>query len=291
MNKPLVSTSALMALALALGGGCTVKSSSTTTSSNPDAIDEGSDANEAEEGAGNVGSSLIGGDSTGLAPASQEELSMSASEAAAGGGSIHSLAIGDAAKRFYQPAGCLVVTSDLVARSAKYDFSDCTGPYGLVHVTGEIDVTWSSSGPAQLTLNFTASNFKVNQATIDSWQASADITATGSDRDMKWNGHFTGTTKRGRAFERTNTKEYKWTVGGTCLSVDGTSDGTVTGHELKTDVINFKKCLGACPEAGSEIKITDVTANKVYDVTWNAADATYTGPNGGTITFKPLCAQ
>jgi hypothetical protein len=55
-------------------------------------------------------------------------------------------------------------------------------------------------------------------------------------------------------------------------------------------VINFSICRASCPEAGSEIKITDVTTNKVYDVKWNAGDATYTGPNGNQIDFTPACA-
>jgi hypothetical protein len=79
-------------------------------------------------------------------------------------------------------------------------------------------------------------------------------------------------------------------VGGDCISVNGESDGTITGHELKTDVINYNRCRHACPEAGSEIKITDETTNKTYDVKYNATDATYTGPAGNSIEFTPVCA-
>lgn len=107
---------------------------------------------------------------------------------------------------------------------------------------------------------------------------------------LRGNGKISGTTAHGRAFSRTNHKEYKWTQGQACLSVSGTSDGTITGHEIKTEVIDFSICKGGCPEAGSEIKVTDVSNGNVYDVKYNANDATYTGPAGRAVNYTPLCS-
>jgi hypothetical protein len=216
----------------------------------------------------------------GLRLATQEELT---------GTMIASESLGDVAKAYYQPAGCLVVTDHPLQKNATYAFSGCTGPYGLVHLTGTITVDYSASTDTALVLKFSTSGFQINRATID-WQATANITGQGGARDMIWDGHFTGTTGGGRAFERTNHKEYKWTVGQPCLSVAGSSDGTVTGKELKIDVINFSRCIHACPEAGSEIKVTDVAANAVYDLKFEASDAVYTSPEGREYTFHPLCS-
>jgi hypothetical protein len=230
-----------------------------------------------------MATSFIGGDGQGVRLATGHELSPMM------GGEMQLDNVGDAAKAFYKPAGCLVVTDDTANLKATYKFADCTGPYGLVHITGEVDVTYSSSAANQLTVNFSATGLKINRSTID-WTATANVTANGTARDMVWDGKFNGTTAHARAFQRTNHKEYKWTVGQACLAVNGSSDGTVTGHELKTDVTSFSICKGGCPEAGSEIKITDVTANKVYDLKWNAGDATYTGPDGKSINYTPICS-
>jgi hypothetical protein len=286
MTSSALKVSILASFAVAsftLAAGCASKSTSTpSTGSGSEAVDQGSDANAAESDTESLSTSLIGGSGTQLSLASVGELTP-------GEGDLGPANLGDAAKGFFRPAGCLVVTSDPVAKSAKYVFSDCTGPYGQVHITGEVDVTFSSSAANQLTVNYSATGLQINRHVID-WSATANVTSSGLARDMIWDGKFNGTTAHGRAFSRTNRKEYKWTQGQACLSVTGESDGTVTGHEIKTDVIDFSICKGGCPEAGSEIKVTDVSVNRVYDVKWNAADATYTGPEGHSVDFTPLCA-
>lgn len=284
MSRRRMSSVSLFALpvAVVILSGCASKASSSSASNN-EAVEEGTDANGAESDAEGLATSLLGGGGGTVTLASAGDLVTEP-------GALSSQGVGDGAKAFFQPAGCLAVSEDVPSKTVTYVFSDCTGPRGLVHVTGTVTVTYSSSPDNQLTVHYAAQGLKINGATIN-WTATGDVTANGMDRDMIWDGKFDGTTRNARAFSRTNHKEYTWTVGGTCLSVDGTSDGTVTGHELKTDVISFQVCKGQCPEPGSEIKVTDVTSNKVYDVKWNGATATYTGPAGGQITYTPLCAR
>jgi hypothetical protein len=276
-------TSALTALFVASAVtaiGCAAKHDSTSTDS--EAVTGGTEAASTESDTESMSSSFISASGTGvgaLALANHEELT---------GSNIGPLNVGDAAKTFYQPAGCLVVTDEPVRKDVTYVFSDCTGPYGLVHITGTVVVDYSASTSTALVLKFSSTGLKINRATVD-WSATANITGQGGARDMIWDGQFSGTTGGGRAFSRTNHKEYKWTVGTPCLSVAGSSDGTVTGKELKIDVINFSRCKFACPEAGSEVKVTDVAPNLVYDVKFNASDATYTAPDGKSYEFHPLC--
>ena len=262
--------------------GCASKSSS--SGSDNAAVSGGSEAASAESDTEAMSSSFVSGGSSGVGALSLAgHLEMT-------GGDIRTQGLGDAAKAFYQPAGCLVVTDDATKKIATYAFTDCTGPYGLVHITGTVAVDYSGSSATALVLKYASTGLKINRSTID-WTATANITGLGGARDMIWDGQFTGTTGGGRAFQRTNHKEYKWTVGVPCLSVTGSSDGTVTGKELKVDVINFQRCKGACPEAGSEIKVTDVAASLVYDVKFNASDATYTDPKGQSFEFHPACAE
>lgn len=248
---------------------------------NSDAVDQGSDANEAETNAESLSASFLGGSGTGTGIlATGGELVV---------GDSHFQGLGDAAKAVFSPAGCLVVTDAPAQHTATYVFSGCTGPYGLVKITGTVTVDYSSTGPTELTLNYAAKGLAINGATID-WTATANITASGAMRDMQWNGMFSGTTRHGRAFSRTNTKHYTWTVGVPCLSVTGSSDGTVTGHELKTTIVSWSQCAGSCPEAGSEISIEDVTAKQTYDLKYGSGSATYTPPDGKSVTYTPLCS-
>ena len=269
---------ALIAVSTSLATGCASKNDS-STSSDDENVNGGSEASDTEGNAESLSSSLVGGGSGTATLASVGDLS----------GGLHTDDIGAKAEAFYQPAGCLVVTDDVAKKEATYAFTDCTGPYGLVHITGSVIVGYDVESGSELKLTFSTTGLQINGATID-WTATADITVAGNDYAMIWAGHFTGTTKSGRAIERTNTKTYKWTEGVACLAVTGSSDGTVTGRELKTNIINFSRCADACPASGSEINITDVPDNKTYDLKYGTDTATYTGPAGGMITYKPLCA-
>jgi hypothetical protein len=137
---------------------------------------------------------------------------------------------------WFQPAGCLLVTTDAANSHATYVFNGCTGPLGLVELTGTIAVDWQTS-PAlgQLTIHYAAQGFKLNRSTVDTWVATAVLTAAGNAREMTWNATLSGTTRRGRTFVRTNQKDLKWTVGEPCLSVSGESNGTILGRTFDHD--------------------------------------------------------
>ncbi len=191
-----------------------------------------------------------------------------------------------------QPAGC--VTETATPGKVTYVYASCTGPWGLVHLTGTVDVTYSSTGPDQLTLKFSASNFQINGATLTTWTAEADITATGNQRTMVWNASLAGTTKSGRDFTRTNDKTISWNVGGatTCVAINGTAEGTITGHHLKTTVDSYQRCTAACPQAGSEITILNEDNGKQVDVKYDGGDlATVTlSQNGKSASINLLLA-
>src|ERR1700733_5187356 len=188
MNKTLQSTQIVL-FTLAFAACASKSTTSTSSGSGSDAVDQGSDAVGAESDTESLSTSLVGGDSNTLSLASAGDLTAREGELTLDG-------LGDGAKKFYQPAGCLVVTADATAKTAKYAFSDCTGPYGLVHITGEIDITWTSAAANQLTVNYSATALKINGATID-WSATANITGSGLARDLVWDGKFNGTTRHG----------------------------------------------------------------------------------------------
>ncbi len=187
------------------------------------------------------------------------------------------------------PAGCVTETQDAATQTNTYVFANCTGPWGFVHLKGTVSVQWQIVSATELKLTYAATNFEINKATIAQWNATADITASGNDRDMAWHGQFNGTTGGGRAFSRVNDKDIKWTAGEGCISIDGQSTGSVTGKNLTTKVIAYKRCVAECPEANSEIDIHNDDNGNDVDVTFQGgakADITFTnGSNGNTVSL------
>jgi hypothetical protein len=277
MILPLVLVALMGACAPHKGGG-TGTTNPTSDTESQGLADDGTDTVGAEGDAQSLTGTLIASSGSGVGLASQPVAGDVTTQNIVGGG----------ARLFFLPAGCLTVTNPS-ASSVQYTFNECTGPRGLAHITGVLDVEYTTTATS-LTLNMTSTGLKMNRATID-WTATAVITASGAMRTMDWNGHFTGTTGGGRAIERDNTKVVTWTVGDSCFEINGKSTGNVTGKDLTTELINYKRCRAACPEAGSEIKITRDSTGRSVDLTYGTGTATFTDAKGDEIQFTPLCAS
>jgi hypothetical protein len=241
--------------------------------------EDGTDSAAAEVDAEVVTSSLVS------ATASSGSLSL-ASTGELGGGQIGPAGVGDGAKALYFPRNCLTVASDEVAKTVTYGFGDCTGPNGIFKIRGDIVATYTAE-PGKLTLNLVGNDLQVNRSVVD-WTATAVITANGADREMHWKGSLSGTTARGKTFSRTNEKVVTWRFGERCFGVSGVSEGKVRDRYLRTEISNFRRCQGACPEAGGRITISNESKLKVEILFDGTKRATYTSPKGST-TFELAC--
>ncbi len=218
------------------------------------------DVNGTESDVESLGTSFIGSDGASVA-----------TQSLVGGGDVK-LASGGATVGVpgfaFLPAGCLQVTDDTTKSTATYAFNGCTGPLGLVELTGTVTVGWQLAGN-ELTLDYSAQGFQVNRATIDNWQATAVITSTGAQRSMTWNAQLSGTTGSGRQFTRTNQKSIQWTVGVACLSASGQSSGDILGANLQTTVVSWQRCADSCPQAGSEISVKNLDKGDSIDIQYD----------------------
>ncbi|HEY8075279.1 MAG TPA: hypothetical protein VIF62_14240 [Labilithrix sp.] len=196
--------------------------------------------------------------------------------------------VGDGAKTFFFPRGCLTVANDAVGKNAKYHFESCSGPLGLLHIKGDVAITYDV-GPNKLVLDLVGSSLQVNRATVD-YHAHAEIDASGVNRKMVWSAQLSGVTARGRDFTRTSTKTITWQVGGRCFTLDGTSEGQVKGRGVKTEITNYARCGAACPEAGGKITITNEQTGLEVGITFDGtANATFSAPSGST-SIPLICA-
>jgi hypothetical protein len=249
--------SALAVTTFATVAGCAARNEAQLASDTSGA----EDVNGTESDVESLGTSFVGSDGASLA-----------TQSLAGGGGVK-LMSGDTTTVgipgfTFLPAGCLTETQDVAQSTETYVFNGCTGPLGLVELTGTVTVGWQVAG-ANLTLDFSAQGFQINRATIDNWQATAVITSTGSQRSMTWNAQLSGTTGSGRQFNRTNQKSIQWTVGVACLSASGQSTGDILGANLQTTVVSWQRCADSCPQAGSEITVKNLDKGDSIDISYD----------------------
>ena len=285
----LVSRVAVLTGLLVLGGlafsatGCKKDGGTTTpdpASEDPQLLaEDGTDSAAAETDTEVVTSSLVAATPTSgsLTLASSGELS---------GGELSTATVGDGAKALYFPKGCLTVTNDDAARSVTYDFAGCVGPNGIFNITGRVVATYATA-PGMLTLDLVGNDLHVNRSVVD-WTAHADISSAGLARQMDWKGTLSGTTARGKTFSRTNTKTVTWRFGERCYGVSGVSEGNVRDRYLRTEIADFRRCQGACPEAGGKITISNASKVKVEITFDGTSTATYTSGKL-TTTFDLAC--
>lgn len=273
----LAARSLLPAVALVvLSTACAAKNNGSLASDTSGAEDVTSTESDVES----LGSSFVSADGTSA---------VTKSAFAPSGGEIQLENVTTSNPGFYfLPAGCETTTVDTASQKATYVFSGCTGPLGLVELNGTVNVSWTVSGN-QLTLDYAATGFHVNRATIDSWTATAVVTSSGQQRSMTWDAMLSGTTGRGRSFSRTNHKVLSWTVGVACLSVSGQSTGNVLKADLQTTITSWSRCADACPQAGSEINVKNLGNGDDIDIKYlGGPDADLT-LNGKTVEIGLAC--
>ena len=73
-------------------------------------------------------------------------------------------AAAEAGSRF-SPSGC--VTAVASGNTVVYTLNDCTGPFGLLHVTGQVTAVFSAAAGGGLNIVANGQDLKANRATID----------------------------------------------------------------------------------------------------------------------------
>jgi len=245
--------------------------------------EDGSDSVSAEADTEVVTSSLVSAAVAGRGGA----LSLASTSELATDEGLGTRGVGDGAKALYFPRNCLTVTSDEAAKKVTYGFANCFGPNGIAKITGQIVATYEASA-GKLVLNLVGTDLHVNKSVID-WSATAEITADGLARSMRWKGSLSGVTGRGKEFSRTNEKLITWRFGERCFGLEGVSEGNVRGRYLRTEISDFRRCQGSCPEAGGRITISNEAKLKVEILFDGTNKATYTSPKGSTTITLDSC--
>jgi hypothetical protein len=174
-------------------------------------------------------------------------------------------------------------------REVTYAFDGCTGPWGLLRLTGTVIARYSQTASG-LMVEVTADDMRANRATVD-YRATATIRGDAAgNRTMVWKGQLGGSTARGRAFQRTTDWTVRWTLGNSCIALDGQAEGNLTGRPIRTKVEDFHRCRGECPQRGGVVTVTNTATGKELRIEFEGGNrATFIGANGRETSIVLAC--
>jgi len=222
---------------------------------------------------------VVEGESAFLMAATENvDPSMSGEEAA--------VAAADGATRFWQPAGCLTTAVD--GSSVTYALDDCTGPYGLVHVTGVVVVDYSVQGDG-IGYTSTSDDLDINGAIVDI-DTEGVYRRTGTRHEINGTINGSGVGPRGHEFSRRGTRTVSWDPESQCFTLDGVWMTDVDDYEWTTIVDDYEKCAEACPDNGGAI--TWESARGSLDLSFDGSDvAAWETSNGRSGTVNLRCGE
>ncbi len=177
---------------------------------------------------------------------------------------------------------CASASSSGANMAIKY--TDCTGPHGLVHVTGELDLAITITAANQIQVVATASGLQVNKANLDvNATATYSVTPTEHVLAVSTMGDGTGFL-RGTNIDHQGNYTLSWDPTSQCGSIDGTwstdfSNGSASAS--RSNDVSLSDCAGGCPTGTlTHHFLLGETLTVTFDGTSVATWATSTGKSG-----------
>ena len=184
--------------------------------------------------------------------------------------------------------GCVTATRNL--NVVTYVMVDCTGPYGLVKVSGTMVVTYTRQPDGSIKADAQGTGLKVNDGTLDlSAVAIYSKNAAGLETAVVET-HGTGTGPKGNTGVRVGNYVVTRDQAAACVTLEGQWSTAWNGGKAtsSTQVTGMKKCAASCPAAGGVIKHTGVFG-KVLTVTLDGSAVaawSTSGGKSGTINLE-----
>lgn len=153
----------------------------------------------------------------------------------------------------FSPSGCAVATTEsaLGRTTVTYVMDDCTGPFGLVHVTGTLVTelrVMLASGALQMVA--TTEGLQINGATLNI-EATAMRTTSGGTEVYSVTSSTDGIGERGGRFSRSGSFDVRYTPATMCLALDASVQTTILGVTWTASVAGLERCADMCPSSGT----------------------------------------
>jgi hypothetical protein len=173
-------------------------------------------------------------------------------------------------------AGCAIQTT--VGNVVTYSLNNCTGPYGLVSLTGSLKATYTVVAPGSLQVDLEGQNLKLNSSTLNI-NSSAVITVVGTARTATVTSTSSATGQRGNQITHMGSYTAGWDPN--CVSLTG-SFSTRVGllQTYSTQIANYRRCQDLCPASGV------ITFSSTSGANTNTTTLTFDGTSTAAITFN-----
>jgi hypothetical protein len=194
-------------------------------------------------------------------------------------------------KQFW-PAGCATRAKDATNPLVVHvTLNDCTGPFGLVHVSGQLTATFSQ-GPSGLHVDVASTDLTANGRPVTE-SGSGDISVSGTTRTTKWQGAWTRVNAAGETVSHTTDATIVYDASAGCRTTDGTAQTNVGAREIDSTINGYKICTNAsgtegCP-SGEIIHTSKRTGASIKIEFDGSASAQITGPKGHTVDVPLVC--
>src|SRR6185436_20731534 len=116
------------------------------------------------------------------------------------------------------PEGCATKTRD--GDNVHVEFNSCTGPFGLVRLKGGIDVTFSVAPDGALHATLKSESLTLQDRPV-TYNATADVTVDGTERNLTWSGKWTSETLAGAPVEHSSSGDLTVDLATSCVSFTG----------------------------------------------------------------------
>lgn len=185
----------------------------------------------------------------------------------------------------WNPSGCATATAS--GSNVTVTLNDCTGPRGLLHVTGTIDLTVSVSASGAIGVVGHSDSLQVNRAEM-SFDTNATYGVSGSTHTLAVQTQGEGTGPLGNNIDHNGNYTITWDTGSECGSIDGmwsTEFSNSTTSATRSNDVNLMRCAGGCP-TGTVVHhfLGGQTLTVTFDGTATASWAT-SGGKSGTINL------
>ena len=147
----------------------------------------------------------------------------------------------------FSPAGC--ATASATGSDVKLTLDDCSGPRGLLHVTGELDLTASVALSGTISVHASATALMVNRAVLDI-DSDATYAVSGTTHTLTVQTMGSGTGPRGNDIDHSGQYTIQWDTTSQCGSIAGhwgteLSNGSASAD--RSNDVNLARCAGGCP--------------------------------------------
>lgn len=178
--------------------------------------------------------------------------------------------------------GCFTFLVD--GASVEYTLTDCTGPLGLVGVSGQVTITYRDEG-SSFGFDITTTNLTVGEASIE-YSVSAEVATDVRNVTVSTTAQVTG--RRGHTVGYSGTYDLRWNGSSECAGIDGSWTATVGANSYTLSVSGWQRCGRRCPVDGGSISYVGPNASIIvsYD---GSSEASWTSGAGGSGTVNLFC--